>query len=193
MASSGNMCMTSRKASKPSPGNASDHLQLATKSSMLLLYHIILFCTTTQKWQVVGQHPVGLALDQQDNLFVVDQGNDRIQKLTPAGKSVAQWGTTGAGPGQFLQPGSIAIDSKGNIYVTDGSTRLVQQFSSSGKLLAAWGAGGTSALQFGIPRGVAVDDEGNIYVASVDLNGETFVNGRITKLSSSGELLAMWK
>jgi len=232
--------MTSRKASKPSPGNASDHLQLATKSSMLLLYHIILFCTTTQKWQVVGQHPVGLALDQQDNLFVavyggntiqkysstgklldiwgtsgsgpgqfnhpvgiavdsqgnlfvVDQGNDRIQKLTPAGKSVAQWGTTGAGPGQFLQPGSIAIDSKGNIYVTDGSTRLVQQFSSSGKLLAAWGAGGTSALQFGIPRGVAVDDEGNIYVASVDLNGETFVNGRITKLSSSGELLAMWK
>ena len=138
-------------------------------------------------------HPVGVAVDSQDNLFVVDQGNDRIQKLTPSGKSVAQWGAPGAGPGQFLQPGSIAIDSKGNIYVTDGSTGLVQQFSSSGKLLAAWGAGGASALHFGIPRGVAVDDEGNIYVASVDLNGETFVNGRITKLSSSGELLAVWK
>ena len=138
-------------------------------------------------------HPAGVAVDSQGNLFVVDQGNDRIQKLTPSGKFVAQWGTTGAGPGQFLQPGSIAIDSKGNIYVTDGSTGLVQQFSSSGKLLAAWGAGGASALQFGIPRGVAVDEEGNIYVASVDLNGETFVNGRITKLSSSGELLAVWK
>jgi hypothetical protein len=45
--SSENMDMASRKSSKPSPGNTSDHLQLATKSSMLLLYHIILFCTTT--------------------------------------------------------------------------------------------------------------------------------------------------
>lgn len=138
-------------------------------------------------------HPVGVAVDRQGNLYVADQGNDRIQKLAPSGKSVAQWGTTGAGPGQFLQPGSIAVDSKGNVYVTDGTTGLVQQFSSSGKLLAAWGAGGASALQFGIPRGVAVDDEGNIYVASVDLNGETFINGRITKLSSTGKLLAVWK
>jgi sugar lactone lactonase YvrE len=138
-------------------------------------------------------HPAGVAVDGKGNLFVVDQGNDRIQKLTPSGKFVAQWGSTGAGPGQFLRPGSIAIDSKGNIYVTDGSTELVQEFSSSGKLLAAWGAGGASALQFGIPRGVAVDDGGNVYVASVDLIGETFVNGRITKFSSSGELLAVWK
>jgi hypothetical protein len=138
-------------------------------------------------------HPVGVAVDSQGDLFVVDQGNNRIQKLTPSGKFIAQWGTTGAGPGQFLQPGSIAVDSKSNVFVTDGSSGLVQEFSSSGKLLAAWGAGGPSALQFGIPRGVAVDGESNIYVASVDLNGETFVNGRITKFSPSGELLAVWK
>jgi RNA polymerase sigma factor (sigma-70 family) len=138
-------------------------------------------------------HPVGVAVDSQGDLFVVDQGNNRIQKLTPSGKFIAQWGTTGAGPGQFLQPGSIAVDSKSNVFVTDGSSGLVQEFSSSGKLLAAWGAGGPRALQFGIPRGVAVDGESNIYVASVDLNGETFVNGRITKFSPSGELLAVWK
>ncbi|HKF36425.1 MAG TPA: HEAT repeat domain-containing protein [Ktedonobacteraceae bacterium] len=138
-------------------------------------------------------HPVGVAVDGQGDLYVVDQGNNRIQKLTPSGKFIAQWGTTGAGPGQFLQPGSIAIDNTGNVYVTDGSTGLVQEFSSRGKLLAAWGAGGASALQFGIPRGVAVDDQGNIYVASVDLHAETFVNGRIIKFSSSGELLAVWK
>jgi hypothetical protein len=34
---------------KPSAGDASDDLQLATKSSMLILYHIMLFYTTTRK------------------------------------------------------------------------------------------------------------------------------------------------
>ena len=212
----------------------------ATAQATNRIYRLSATGELLQKWQVVGQDPVGLALDQQGNLyvavyggntiqkysstgklldvwgksgsgpgqfnrpagvavdrqgnlFVVDQGNNRIQKLSPSGKFIAQWGTRGAGPGQFLQPGSIAIDSKGDVFVTDGSTGLVQEFSSSGKLLAAWGTGGASALQFGIPRGVAVDDEGNIYVASVDLHGETFVNGRITKLSASGELLAVWK
>ena len=47
MVSSGNVCVIKRKSSKPSIGDASDHLQLATKSSMFLLYHIMLFFTTT--------------------------------------------------------------------------------------------------------------------------------------------------
>ena len=97
-------------------------------------------------------------------------------------------------PRQFLQPGSIAVDRHDNVYVTDGSTGLVQQFTSAGKLLAAWGAArGAGAVQFGIPRGVAVDAKGNIYVTSVDSNGAIFINGRITKLSPTGKLLAVWK
>jgi streptogramin lyase len=138
-------------------------------------------------------HPVGVAVDAQGNIYVADQGNNRIQKLSPTGKLVAYWGSSGAGPGQFLQPGSIAVDTRGNVYVADGSSGLVQQFSSAGNLLAVWGAGGSGTVQFGTPRGVAVDTAGNIYVASVDLNGAQFVNGRITKLSSTGKLLAIWK
>ena len=138
-------------------------------------------------------HPVGVAVDAQGNIYVADQGNDRIQKLSPTGKLVAYWGSSGTGPGQFLQPGSIAVDTHDNVYVADGSTGLVQQFSAAGNLLAVWGAGGSGTVQFGTPRGVAVDTSGNIYVASVDLNGAEFVNGRITKLSSTGKLLAVWK
>ena len=139
-------------------------------------------------------HPVGIAVDGQNNIYVVDQGNDRIQKLSPTGRPLAQWGSTGSSPGQFLQPGSIALDRYANVYITDGGTGLVQQFTSTGKPLTAWGApGSTSTVQFGIPRGIAVDTKGNIYIASVDSNGAIFTNGRITKLSPTGKLLAIWK
>lgn len=138
-------------------------------------------------------HPVGVAVDSDGSIYVADQGNNRIQKLSPTGTPVAYWGSPGTGPGQFLQPGSIAVDTTGNVYVTDGSTRLVQQFSPAGQVLAVWGAKGSGPVQFGTPRGVAVDTAGNIYVASVDITGVAFVNGRITKLSSTGKLLAVWK
>ncbi|HLJ34612.1 MAG TPA: hypothetical protein VKU38_13210, partial [Ktedonobacteraceae bacterium] len=138
-------------------------------------------------------HPVGIAVDSDGSMYVADQGNNRIQKLSPTGTPVASWGSPGIGPGQFLQPGSIAVDTTGNVYVTDGRTGLVQQFSPSGKVLAVWGAEGSGPVQFGTPRGVAVDTTGNIYVASVDMTGVAFVNGRITKLSSTGKLLVVWK
>src|SRR6266568_8875698 len=43
--SSGNMCMTSRKSSKPSIGDASDHLQLATivLNALTLPYHSLFY------------------------------------------------------------------------------------------------------------------------------------------------------
>jgi sugar lactone lactonase YvrE len=174
------------------------------------LYVVVFGGNTVQKYSPTGKplaiwgtpgsrlgqfdHPAGVAVDGQGNIYVADQGNDRIQKLAPTGKPVAQWGSTGQGPGQFLQPGSIAVDRHDNVYVTDGSTGLVQQFTSAGKLLAAWGVAAIAgAVQFGIPRGVAVDAEGNIYVASVESNGAIFINGRITKLSPTGKLLAVWK
>lgn len=136
--------------------------------------------------------PVGVAVDGQGYMYIVDQGNQRVQKLAPTGRPLAQWGSPGTHPGQFLRPGSIAVDRSGNTYVTDGGTGLVQRFSATGKLLAAWG-GSADNVQFGTPRGVAVDTHDNIYVTSVDLNGEAFRNGRISKLSPAGTLLAVWK
>jgi hypothetical protein len=62
--SSGNVCVTLRKSSKPFIGDASDHLQLATKSSMLLLYHIMLFFTTTSSFSM-ALHPSGRCVGAQ--------------------------------------------------------------------------------------------------------------------------------
>ncbi len=57
--------------------------------------------------------------DKEDNVYVVDTRNVRIQKFNSEGDFVTKWGSLGCRDDQFLIPHDIAIDSSGNIYVSD--------------------------------------------------------------------------
>src|SRR5207237_767633 len=79
-------------------------------------------------WQVVTgnlpgaaalESPYGVAVDGLGNLYVVDEGNDVVQKLSAEGKPLARWGSRGTGPGQFAGPHGVAVDGLGNMYVAD--------------------------------------------------------------------------
>ncbi|MCC7106828.1 MAG: hypothetical protein IT307_16975, partial [Chloroflexi bacterium] len=92
-------------------------------------------------WQILagdrtqpGQfsHPSDVALDSHGNVYVADLGNHRVQKLSPAGQPLAQWGGFGAGPGQFSEPRGIALDGQGNLYVADGGNHRIQKLSPAG-------------------------------------------------------------
>ena len=77
--------------------------------------------------------PSGLAFDADNNVYVVDSGNDRIQKFTKDGRFLAKWGTTGSGAGQFNMPWGIALDSEGNVYIADWRNDRIQKFSPDGR------------------------------------------------------------
>ena len=77
--------------------------------------------------------PTGIALDAQGNVYVADTGNNRIQKLSPTGQPLAQWGTEGNAPGQLRYPDGIALDAQGNIYVADWANGRIQKLSLSGQ------------------------------------------------------------
>jgi DNA-binding beta-propeller fold protein YncE len=106
-----------------------------------------------------------MAFDRDDNLYVVDHHNNRIQKFTRDGKFLLKWGEKGEGDGQFNLPWGIGLDSAGQVYVADWHNNRVQKFDPSGNFLAAYGTPGQGDGEFHRPSSVAVDHEGNMYVA----------------------------
>ena len=131
--------------------------------------------------------PRGLATDTAGNVFVADQGNNRVQKFDSSGVLQLKFGAGGSSTGQFIAAFGVALDGAGNIYVTDSdperTNHKVQKFNSSGVFLTSWGnKGGGSGNFANGAGGVAIDSAGNVYVT--DPTGS-----RIHKYSSTGTFI----
>jgi len=73
----------------------------------------------TEDENVAFNHPSGVAVDKDGNIYVLDAGNTRIQKFGPDGKYLATIGRKGQGPGEFIMPNGLDIDKDGNLVVAD--------------------------------------------------------------------------
>jgi tripartite motif-containing protein 71 len=140
--------------------------------------------------------PDKLAFDAQGNLYVTEVGlkstsaNSRVQKFSPTGMPLAQWGTFGSAPGQFNTPVGIAVDQQGDIYVAEEGGARIQKLSPLGQPLMQWGTPGSGPGQFMVPYDLALDASGNVYVSEPNAFGHA--NDRIQKFSPSGVPLAQW-
>jgi len=108
-----------------------------------------------------GWQPLGLAFDEQGNLYATDASgpSNRVLSFTRAGKLLHRFGA----PGQFSFPNGIAVDRWGNVYVSDSNHGRVVIFDPSGKLLTGISQGaGSGAL--GLPRGAAIDTSNRLYI-----------------------------
>ncbi|CAJ0815220.1 NHL repeat-containing protein [Ralstonia flaminis] len=125
--------------------------------------------------------PRGMAFDASGNLYVADQGNSMIRKITPAGVVSTLAGSTTRGfadgtgsAASFANPSGVAVDASGNVYVADYANNEIRKITPAGVVSTLAGsttsgsADGTgSAASFNGPYGVAVDAGGNVYVADV--------------------------
>ena len=69
-------------------------------------------------------------------MYVVDWGNDRIQKFTAEGDFLKSFGSSSAERGTDLDhPAGVAVDSDGDVYVTDWGNKRVKIFDPEGDVL----------------------------------------------------------
>lgn len=137
--------------------------------------------------------PAGIAIDDFDNLYVVDQDNHTIRKVTSEGivSVFAGSGTSGFADGngtsaQFSDPKDITIDDAGNLFLADFENHRIRKITTSGDVTTVAGNGsmgsadgtGTDA-SFNFPASITVDENGNLYVADQD-------NHSIRKITSDG-------
>jgi sugar lactone lactonase YvrE len=102
--------------------------------------------------------PLGIATDDQGNIFVDDIINCRVQKFAPDGKLLGMFGMLGDRPGNFTRPKHIAVDHDGVIYVVDAAFQNVQMFDSHFKPLLFFGNPGDYPGAMDLPAGVCVHD-----------------------------------
>ena len=124
--------------------------------------------------------------DSQGNYYVAEMGEyDRIQKFSPDGEFLLQWGSHGREPGQFARPESLAVDEQDQIWVADACNHRIQVFDNQGKLLTMWGSEGKELGQLYYPYDLVLGDDDTVYVCE-------YGNHRVQKFSRDGRSYGCW-
>lgn len=107
--------------------------------------------------------PVGLEANLATNhLWIADENNERVQRWSTGGMTYqAEFGTAGAGAGQFMRPRGLT-ELDGTVTVADTDLNRAQTFDAlTGAFQASFGTPGPGTVLF--PRGIGAGP-GGLYV-----------------------------
>ena len=126
--------------------------------------------------------PAGVAVNTDGHLFISDQNNNRIRKVTNGtittvvGTGAAGYSGDG-GPGTLAKlntPAFIEFDGSGNLYIPDRDNNRIRVLLTDGTIwtLAGSGAAGFAGdggpavdAKLNSPRAIAISGSGSIYIA----------------------------
>jgi sugar lactone lactonase YvrE len=124
--------------------------------------------------------PIDVAVDATGIVYVADQSNQTIRKISPtgvtttvAGSPLSEGFSDGAGSAaRFSFPAALTVDSGGNIFVADTNNHTIRKITPAGVVSTFAGAAGGpgsadgvgSNARFNLPQGICVDSQGNVFV-----------------------------
>lgn len=114
--------------------------------------------------------PTALAVNANDDLYVLDSGNNRYQVFNEKGHHLQTVGTLGESYGQLNNPVDIAIDPDNYIYVAEQGNHRVQIFPPGNKQSLVFGSSGPGYGDFQELTGIEVYQD-KIYVTDGQNSG----------------------
>ena len=96
-------------------------------------------------WGKIGNNngefnkPWGIVCDNNEDVYVADWGNNRVQKFSSKGEHILNFGVSNNHAHSLNHPAGVAVDSEGFVYVTDWGNKRVQIYSSDGSFVSSLG------------------------------------------------------
>jgi sugar lactone lactonase YvrE len=99
-------------------------------------------------------YPIGVAVDSTGSVYVADQLNDTIRKVTSGGLVTTLGGSPGQAGGadaagiaaRFASPSGVAVDGVGNLYVADAGNNAIRKGAALPTLTITPAGGGNVTL-----------------------------------------------
>jgi DNA-binding beta-propeller fold protein YncE len=147
-----------------------------------------LILTWGQEGQEPGEFhsPIGIAINKNDEIYVTDLNNARLQKFTSDGAYLGGFELPRDKPERDTSLiGGIALDDEGLIYLSFMVQDTVRVYTQSGQLVREWGKRGVQGGEFISPGGIVLGPDDSVYVADQG-------NHRVQKFTTEGKFLLAW-
>ncbi len=112
------------------------------------------------------------ATDSAGNIYTADYRGDRVDKYSPSGSLLLQWGGSGATTcHQVPRPYGVDVDAADHVYVASSNLEVIKDFNPDGSCVATFGTKGSGSGQLLQLRRVAVGPGASPLVFAADLWG----------------------
>jgi sugar lactone lactonase YvrE len=128
-------------------------------------YDIPVFVSTINS--TTFQSPNNIAIDQNDNIYVIDSGNSEIKKFNAKGNLLLSWGELGSSKGQFRNPSSMFVGEK-YVYVADTGNSRILMFNKTGNFVYSWGTYGKGPGMFQLPTAIKANHKNELFVGDLE-------------------------